>query len=133
MKRRNVFIGAGFVALLAALGVGQSVLEQKAIAHFDAMKPEGVSARLTSVAPDLNQNTMTVAAAAEVALAVKNVGHALAARGIKPGYSQVYGEMYRRYGISSYKNLSCSKFEEVLTWLRSWYDELVGESAADGQ
>jgi DNA-binding beta-propeller fold protein YncE len=33
MKRRNVFIGAGFVALLAALGVGQSVFEQKAIAQ----------------------------------------------------------------------------------------------------
>ena len=31
MKRRNVFIGAGFVALLAALGVSQSVLERKAL------------------------------------------------------------------------------------------------------
>src|SRR3954466_16074519 len=33
MKRRNVFIGAGFVALLAALGVSQSVLEKKAMAQ----------------------------------------------------------------------------------------------------
>lgn len=79
------------------------------------------------------QTTITEQQAAEIALAVKNVGHALAARGIKPGYSQVYGEMYRRYGISSYKNLSRGKFEEVLTWLRSWYDELAGEAANEKQ
>jgi DNA-binding beta-propeller fold protein YncE len=33
MKRRNVFIGAGFVALLAVLAVSQSVLEKKALAQ----------------------------------------------------------------------------------------------------
>ncbi len=33
MKRRNVFIGAGFIALLAALGVGQSVFEKQASAQ----------------------------------------------------------------------------------------------------
>jgi DNA-binding beta-propeller fold protein YncE len=33
MKRRNVFIGTGFVALLVALGVGQSVLEKQALAQ----------------------------------------------------------------------------------------------------
>ena len=75
--------------------------------------------------------TITEQQAAEIALAVKNVGHSLVARGIKPGYSQVYSEMYRQYGISSYKNLARSKFEEVITWLRSWYDELTAESASD--
>ena len=33
MQRRNVFIGAGFLALLATLGVSQSVLEKKALAQ----------------------------------------------------------------------------------------------------
>jgi DNA-binding beta-propeller fold protein YncE len=33
MKRRNVFIGAGFIALLATLGVSQSVLEKQALAQ----------------------------------------------------------------------------------------------------
>ena len=75
--------------------------------------------------------TITEQQAAEIALAVKNVGHTLAAQGIKPGYSQVYSEMYRRYGISSYKNLARSRFEEVIAWLRAWYDELTAESASD--
>ena len=33
MKRPNVFIGAGFIALLGALGISQSVLERKALAQ----------------------------------------------------------------------------------------------------
>jgi hypothetical protein len=69
------------------------------------------------------------AQAAEIALAVKNVGHALATRGIKPGYSQVYGELYRRYGISSYKNLARGQFDEVIEWLRAWYTEMTAPGA----
>ena len=67
---------------------------------------------------------------AEVALAVKNVGRALSERGTKPGYGQVYGELYRRYGISSYKNLPQERYDEVLTWLKSWYDELISDTSA---
>ncbi|MDQ3904836.1 MAG: phage antirepressor N-terminal domain-containing protein [Actinomycetota bacterium] len=63
--------------------------------------------------------------AAEIALAVKNVGHALADKGTRAGYGQVYSEMYRRYGISSYKNLPQDKFAEVLQWLHSWHADLT--------
>jgi len=75
------------------------------------------------------QATISEEQAAEIALAVKNVGHALGARSSKPGYSQVYGELYRRYGISSYKSLPRKKFEEVIGWLRSWYSELTADTA----
>jgi hypothetical protein len=47
----------------------------------------------------LPQTTITEQQAAEIALAVKNIGHALASQGIKPGYSQGHSETYRRYGI----------------------------------
>lgn len=77
------------------------------------------------------QATITEQQAAEIALAVKNVGHALAARGTKPGYSQVYSEMYRRYGIASYKNLARGKFEEVIAWLRSWHNEITDPTTLD--
>lgn len=65
--------------------------------------------------------------AAEVALSVKNVGYALEQRGVVPGYPRVYAELYRRYSINSYKNLPQSRYDEVLMWLRSWYDEIVGD------
>lgn len=62
--------------------------------------------------------------AAEIALAVKNVGRALSEQGVKPGYSQVYSELYRRYGISSYKNLPQASYADVLAWLKQWHSEL---------
>ena len=68
--------------------------------------------------------TMSEAQAAEIALAVKNVGQALAARGDRTGYARVYSEMYRRFRVSSYKSLPTARFQEVLDWLSGWYDEL---------
>jgi hypothetical protein len=65
--------------------------------------------------------------AAEITLAVKNVGQALAARGDKNGYAQVYSEMYRRYRISSYKNLPAARYDEVIAWLAGWYGEMQGD------
>ncbi len=57
--------------VLAAARVWQTeqdmdLAEKKAIAHFEAMKPEGVDAKLTTLAPDMDQNTLTVEATAEV-------------------------------------------------------------------
>ncbi len=63
--------------------------------------------------------------AAEIALAVKNVGQHLAAHGDRGGYAKVYSELYRRYGISSYKSLPGTYYEEVMMWLHGWYRELA--------
>jgi hypothetical protein len=68
--------------------------------------------------------TIIDAQAAEISLAVKNVGQRLATRGDREGYARVYAELYRRYRISSYKNLPATHYEDVLTWLHGWYQEL---------
>lgn len=86
-----------------------------------------VDGRLQALELQVNpEATITEQQASELALAVKAVGHALADRGTRPGYSQVYGELYRRYGIASYKNLPQGKFTEVLQWLQLWHAELTG-------
>ena len=66
------------------------------------------------------------AQAAEVALAVKTVAHALESRGQPNGYQRVYSELYRRYNIGAYRNLPTARYEEALAWLRKWYEELAG-------
>jgi hypothetical protein len=111
----------------------QMELEQRLGGRFDKMAlwarefSQNVDRRLATlelqVAP---QATVTEQQATEVALAVKAVGHALAQQGTKPGYSQVYAELYRRYGISSYKNLPQDKFPHVMSWLHAWHEELSG-------
>lgn len=60
-------------AVLAAARVWQTeqdmdLAEEKAIAHFEAMKPEGVNAMLTTLAPDTDMNTLTAEASAEVSV-----------------------------------------------------------------
>lgn len=86
-----------------------------------------VDQRLTTLELQVSpQTAITEQQAAEIALAVKHVGHALASQGTKSGYSQVYGEMYRRYGIASYKNLPQAKYPEVLAWLRQWHTDITG-------
>lgn len=67
--------------------------------------------------------------AAELAMAVKAVGQALSGKERKQnGYQVVYGELYRRYRISSYKNLPRGKYAEVIAWLHSWHVELDGRN-----
>ena len=81
--------------------------------------------RLTALELQLSAGaTISEAQAAEIALAVKNVGQALAARGERNGYARVYAELYRRYRLSSYKNLPAARYAEVLAWLAAWYGEL---------
>ncbi len=71
------------------------------------------------------------AQAAELALAVKTVANALVQHGAPNGYQRVYGELYRRYSISSYKTLPRRRLQEALEWLRNWYQEVEGEGAND--
>jgi hypothetical protein len=67
------------------------------------------------------------AQAAELALAVKTLGNALAQHGAANGYQRVYGELYRRFSISSYKSLPRRRFQEALEWLRGWLGEIDAE------
>lgn len=58
-------------AALAAARVWQTeqdmtLAEQKAIIHFDAMKPEHVNAKLAKLVPDTDHNTLTLEATAEI-------------------------------------------------------------------
>lgn len=85
-------------------------------------KTEG---RLQNLEMYLNAGaTISESQAAEIALAVKNVGQRFVAQGDKNGYAKVYSEMYRRYRISSYRNLPAARHDEVLNWLHKWYEEL---------
>ena len=63
--------------------------------------------------------------AGELALAVKAVGQALTQCGEANGYQRVYGELYRRFAITSYKRLPRVRFTDVMEWLHAWHQELT--------
>ncbi len=37
-------------------------------------------------------------------------------------YQAVFGELYRRFRVSSYHNLPLRRFGEVMTWLREYQE-----------
>ena len=68
--------------------------------------------------------------AAALAAAVRAVGRALEQRGIGD-YRGVYGQLYARFGITSYKNLRREKYEQALAWLQEWHHEITGVPSDD--
>lgn len=95
-------------------------------------------ARLISLELQLSSGAkISEAQASEIMLTVRLVGQALAAKGAKADYATVHNEMYKLYGISSYKNLPAAHYDSVMAWLAGWYEELTGhmpggEDAAPG-
>lgn len=66
--------------------------------------------------------------AMQISQAVKAVAHELGKRTKRNEYGGVYGELYRRYGINSYKALPKSKFEDALNWLNDWLQSLISDA-----
>jgi hypothetical protein len=46
---------------------------------------------------------------------------------IRAEYGGVYGELYRKFSITSYKLLPAKKFEEAMNWLTEWHQSMVGD------
>jgi hypothetical protein len=113
----------------------QMEIEQRLGGRIDTMArwAKRTDERISSLELRLTESDEQIseAQAAELALAVKTVANALVQHGAANGYQRVYGELYRRYSISSYKSLPRRRLQEALEWLRSWYQEVDGEGAND--
>lgn len=66
--------------------------------------------------------------AAQISQAVKAVASALSRRTGRTEYGGVYGQLYDKFNINSYKELPASRFNEALTFLTDWLEEI---SASD--
>ncbi len=65
--------------------------------------------------------------ASRISQAVKAVAHELGKRTKRNEYAGVYGELYRRYSINSYKELPATKYEDAMGWLNSWLQSLIDD------
>jgi hypothetical protein len=113
----------------------QMEIEQRLGGRIDTMArwAKRTDERISSLELRLTESDEQIseAQAAELALAVKTVANVFVQHGAANGYQRVYGELYRRYSISSYKSLPRRRLQEALEWLRSWYQEVEGEGAND--
>ncbi|MDX1613626.1 MAG: phage antirepressor N-terminal domain-containing protein [Candidatus Promineifilaceae bacterium] len=65
------------------------------------------------------------AQASRISQAVKAVAMELSKTTGRNEYGGVYGELYRRFDVASYRELPASKYEEAMSWLREWYQQLT--------
>jgi hypothetical protein len=101
----------------------QMELEQRL--NRAAQWSKGIESRVSALELRLSDDQLiTEDQAAELSLAVKAVAHALEQHDTPNPYQRVYGELYRRYGVTSYKNISRDRYDSVIDWLRNWHKEI---------
>ena len=67
------------------------------------------------------------AQAAQISQAVKAVAILLGKQTGRNEFGGVYGELYRRFEVTSYKLLPRKRFQAAMDFLSEWYQELGGE------
>lgn len=65
--------------------------------------------------------------ASQISQAVKAVAMIMTKKSGSSQYGAVYGELYRKFGITSYKLLPANRFEEATKFLSDWHQSLAGE------
>jgi len=71
---------------------------------------------------------VTSAQAVDVSQAVKAVAMALSKASGRNEYGGVYGELYRRFEVPSYRELPASKYDDVMTWLNEWLQSVTSDN-----
>lgn len=87
-----------------------------------------IETRLEDVEAALKPGTavLTQDEASQIAQAVKGIALVWSKRSGRNEYGAVYGRFYDQFGITSYKNLPRSRFQEAVEWLNEWREELKG-------
>lgn len=69
--------------------------------------------------------------AMQISQAVKMVAMELGKRTKKNEYGAVYGQLYRQFAVTSYKQLPGSQFEQAMSWITDWYKRITGATGPD--
>jgi hypothetical protein len=118
---------------IAQMAEQQLALEQRVNAHAERLDKaahviRAFDRRLGALEEQLNPAAyLTDAQAAEVAAAVKTLAELLTTRDATNNHYQgVFAEIYRRFRVSSYKQLRQDQYTAVLAFLSDWSTAIQG-------
>lgn len=69
--------------------------------------------------------------AMQISQAVKTVAMELSKRTKRNEYGSVYGQLYRQFAVTGYKQLPASQFDLAMLWLTDWYKRITGATSPD--
>lgn len=113
---------------LVKLARNQIMLEAQMETH--AVRLTDHEQRLEEIESTLGHagRTVTPDQASQISQAVKAVAIALGNQTKRNEFGAVYGELYRKFGITSYKLLPAKQFDEALNFLTEWHQNMVGHA-----
>ena len=105
---------------IVKLARNQILMESRLDAH---------DVRLAQLEAQLGQSAQVISEeqASQISQSVKTIARELTARTGRNEYGGVYGELYRQFGVTSYKLIPAKRFEEVMAWLTSWFQDLTDD------
>jgi hypothetical protein len=72
-----------------------------------------------------DERFLTQSQAMQISQAVKAIGLEMSKRSGKNEFGGIYGELYRHFEITSYKNMPASRFDEAITFLNDWLQAII--------
>ena len=105
------------------LARNQILLESRLAGRLD--NHEGRLVTLEAQLADTGRN-VTPDQASQLSQAVKAVAIELGKKSGRNEFGAIYGELYRKFGITSYKMLPAGRFEEAMKFLTDWHESVTG-------
>jgi hypothetical protein len=109
------------------LARNQLLLESRMTSHEKELEAHGE--RLEQIEATLGQpdRLVTPEQASQISQAVKAVALVLSKQTKRNEFGAIYGELYRKFSITSYKALPANQFETTMAWLNEWYQSLTND------
>ncbi|MCZ7669194.1 MAG: ORF6C domain-containing protein [Chloroflexi bacterium] len=113
---------------LTQLARNQVIMEARLDSHENQLADYG--GRLEEIEATLSdpQRFVTSAQASRLSQAVKAVALALGKQTNRNEFGGIYGELYRKFEVTSYKEIPTHQYREAMDFLSEWYTTLTNES-----
>lgn len=109
----------------------QLVLESRLDAHTAQLSKH--EQRLEEIEATLGDpgRYVTPDQAMRLSQAVRTVALEIGKRTKRNEHGGVYGELYRKFGITGYKELPAYRFDAAMAWMTEWYRSVTGATGDD--
>lgn len=105
----------------------QILLEARLDQHEEQMTDYGN--RLEQIEAQLGNPDRYLAEeqASQISQAVAAIAMAFKQKTNRNEFGAIYGELYRKFGVTSYKHIPAARFDEAMHWLTDWYQSVTDE------
>jgi hypothetical protein len=110
---------------IVQLARNQIILSSRLDSH-DAMLTD-YGRRLETIEADLHheERYISESEATQISQAVRAIAFEITKTTGKNEFGRCWGEFYRKFGVSKYRYLPISEFDEAMAWLAEWYQEVT--------